>query len=210
MALEDPAPADPPVALPAAASPEPPACASARVEPSIRTVDKAIVVSFMGLSFHRGKDNQPFHSSVPNKCKISLGNLDPDRHGTGTFVKGFCWCSHPGAKSKAPDCAEALPQWRRGTSILHLSCAKLSHTASSVCPVANFRRKKYAAGLFKSELQGDDDLTLDNWFFCEPSALFGVGARRPADDATGQRSPFFSPERWGRLAADAHKRRSMR
>jgi hypothetical protein len=81
MALEDPAPADPPVAPPAAASPEPPACASARVEPSIRTEDKAIVVNFMGLSFHRGKDNQPFHSSVPNKRKISLGNLDPDRRG---------------------------------------------------------------------------------------------------------------------------------
>lgn len=55
MALEDPAPAGPPVAPPAAAASPELACASASVELSISTEDKAIVVSFMGLPFHRGK-----------------------------------------------------------------------------------------------------------------------------------------------------------
>jgi hypothetical protein len=168
------------------------------VEPSIRTEDKAIVVSFMGLSFHRGKDNQPFHSSVPNKRKISLGNLDPDRRGKQAhLLRGFAGAVIPEQKVRP----RIAPRPYRSGEGVHPSSTSpvqsFSHTASSVCPVANFRRKKYAAGLFKSELQGDDDLTLDNWFFCEPSALFGVGARRPADDATGQRSPLFQPRKVG-------------
>lgn len=68
----------------------------------------------------------------------------------------------PQQKSRAPDRAEAPPQRRRGTSVLHLSCAKFSHTVSVVCPVANFQPKKYAAGLYESELKGDHDLILDN------------------------------------------------
>ena len=60
-ALEEPAPAGPPVAPPAAvASLEPPACcASASVELSISNKDKAIVVSFMGCPFLEVR--QPTH-----------------------------------------------------------------------------------------------------------------------------------------------------
>jgi hypothetical protein len=77
MALEEPAPAGPPVAPPAvAASPELAPCASASVEPSVSTEDKTIVVSFMSYPFLEGMITGTFIRAFRTNAKSSLSKLD--------------------------------------------------------------------------------------------------------------------------------------
>jgi hypothetical protein len=78
---------------------------------------------------------------------------------------------HPGAKSKASDRAEALQQWRRGTSVLHLSCANFFAHGVPCLSGSELSSQKCAARLYKSR--------------CRPSPRTSPGAAGPRSKAGG-------------------------